>query len=599
MVWSQTRNDSAVLRLSLIESIITELRVPDLPYPVGQADSGDPQLWRGTLAEAWRAASDERVVTHLQRVDTSWTMRQVNSAYLADRIMNVFLRRSGLHPYLVHRAARLRFWLALDLEARGGDAVAEERPLRRWLDSLQSLRGWSRTGGRSDRPVEQHLSELEQAVSRAFEEGDETPIETCVSGWIEQMRRHADQAERVAARLWQTESGAAGQRAAEQAVRAALSRTCRGRQLPPTLIRFIEEDWRGLMRRAALEQGLNSEAWRHACRLLEWLVWVGDPELCGQDRNRLYHVGEQFTDKLGQVVAMVEGAAPSSQRFSDVDTLLAYRMRDEPVEQEPADFQETDPRWLETPDGAGADEAGPWVGSWYLREEDGQEIRQYLSGFLEETGEVLWTNAQGARIGLEPFRSVRARFEAGELTQLPEIYPFATVLKDTLSSLQRVLQAQQQQREQARDKAREEAEALRRAQEAAREEERQREAEREARETREREEAEQAARDDAEAERINQAAEQWEGLLAEVDRLEAGSWIQLGSGDDALQLKLALRIRASGKLVFVDRHGLNRREIQRETLATRVRDGEAKLLSEGAEFADTLSRVVGRLRVGR
>ncbi len=588
-----------VSSLSLIESIITGLRVPDLPYPVGQVEAGDPDLWRRTLAEAWAAASDERVVTHLQRVDTRWTMRQVNSAYLADRIMNVFLRRSGLHPYLVHRAARLRFWLALDLEVRSGQAVTEERPLRRWLDNLQALRGWSRTGGRSDRTVEQHLVELEQAVTRAFEDGDEAPIKTCVDGWIETMRRQADQAERVAARLWQTEAGAAGQRAAEQAVRAALSRTCRGRQLPPSMIGFIEDDWRVLMRRAALEHGLASEAWRHACRLLEWLVWVGDPELCGRDRNRLYHVGEQFTDKLGQVVAMIEGAAPDAQRFSGVDALLAHRMRDEPVEQEAADFTGADPRWLEPPDQALAEEARAWVGSWYLRDEDGQEIRQYLSGFLEETGEVLWTNAQGAKIGLEPFRDVRASFEAGELTQLPEAYPFATVLKDTLSSLQRVLQSQQQQREQARDKAREEAEALRRAQEAAREEERLREAEREAREKQERADAEQAARDEAEAERINQAAEQWEALLAEVDRLDAGSWIQLGSGDDALRLKLALRIRASGKLVFVDRYGLNRREIQREALATQVRDGEARLLSEGAEFADTLSRVVGRLRVGR
>lgn len=127
-----------VSSLSLIESIITELRVPDLPYPVDQSVAGDAHGWRQTLAQAWEAASDERVVTHLRRVDANWTMRQVNAAYLADRIMSVFLRRSGLHPYLVHRAARLRFWLAFDLGARGGDAVAEERPLRRWLDSLQS-----------------------------------------------------------------------------------------------------------------------------------------------------------------------------------------------------------------------------------------------------------------------------------------------------------------------------------------------------------------------------------------------------------------------------------------------------------------------------
>lgn len=585
--------------MSLIESIITELRVPDLPYPVGQSASDERPVWYRTLSRAWEAGSDERVVTHLQRVDAVWSMRQVNAAYLADRIMNVFLRRSGLHPYLVHRAARLRFWLALDLEANGDEAVAEERPLRRWLDSLQALRGWSRTGGRSDRPVETHLAAMEKAVGEALETGDEQPIETCVSDWLDQIRRQAEQAERVGARLWQTERGAAGQRAAEQAVRAALSRTCRGRRLPTVLLTFIDDDWRGLMRRAAMAHGIDSEAWRHALRLLEWLIWVGDESLCGQDRNRLYHVGEQLTDKLVQVVAMVEGQKPDPQRFAAVDTLLAGRLRDEPVDQQPADRPEADPRWLDKPDPQQWEEASHWVGRWYLYEEDGQQIRQFLTGLLEDTNEVLWTNARGAKLGVEPLRSVRARFEAGELMQLPDAYPFGAVLKDTLSSLQRVLESQKMQREQARDKARQEAEALRRAKDEALEDERRREREREEREAREREQAAQAARDEAEAERVSEAAELWQKVLAEVDRLEAGSWIQLGTGDEAVRLKLALRIRASGKMVFVDRYGLNRREVLREELARRVRDGEAQLLSEGAEFADTLSRVVGRLRVGR
>lgn len=585
--------------MSLIESIISELRVPDLPYPVGQSTPEDPQVWHQTLSEAWNAGSDERVVTHLQRVDAVWSMRQVNAAYLADRVMNVFLRRSGLHPYLIHRVARMRFWLALDLEANADQAVAEARPLRQWLDSLQALRGWSRTGGRSDRPVENHLEAMEQAVGEALTSGDEHPIEVCVNDWTDQTQRQADQAERVASRLWQTEVGAAGQRAAEQAVRAALARTLRGRHLPSGLKTFIEDDWRAMMRCAAMDHGLDSESWRHAWRLLEWLVWVGDEQLCGQDRNRLYHVGEQLSDKLVQLVTIVEGREPDPRRFQLVETLLAQRLRGEPVDQEAVNSPETDPRWLEKPDPAQSHEARAWVGSWYLYEEDGQQIRQFLTGFLEETGEVLWTNARGAKLGIESFRCVRARYEAGELTQLPQAYPFAAVLNDTLNSLQRVLESQRKQREEARDKARREAEALRRAQEEAQENERRREQEREERQAREREQAEQAALDEAEAQRISEQAELWEKVMAEVDRLEAGSWIQLGGDDEAVRLKLALRIRASGKLVFVDRHGLNRQEVFREDLAARVRDGEAQLLSEGAEFADTLSRVVGRLRVGR
>ena len=586
--------------LSLTDSIITELRVPDLPYPVGRGEVPDnAERWQSVLFEAWREASDERVVDHLKSVEDTWTLRQVNAGYLADRIMNVFLRRSGLHPFLIHRAARLRFWLALDLEHRGAEAVDTDSALRRWLDSLEPLQGWSRTGGRSDRWVLEYLGELESAVTRAFEERDTTDLENCVTRWISSLDQQARQARRVAERLWRTEQGAAGQRAAENAVRAALARSCRGRKLPPELVQFLEEDWRHLMRQVALDQGIHSEEWRHAHRLLEWLVWVADPTLSDQDRNRLYHVGEQLTDKLGDLVERVTGSRPEPGRFQSIDTLLVQRMRSEEVALEPVTFPEVDPRWLDRPSDADREEASRWVGSWYLRYEDGQEIRQFFFGFLEDTGEVLWTNAQGAKLGVQPFYEVREMLETGELDHLPVGYSFGQVLKDTLSSLQRVLQSQRAQRETARARAQEEAEALRLQQERIREEQERQEAERREKEERARLEAEQNARDEEEARRRTEEAEKQKAILDSIDRLAAGAWIQVGTGDEARRLKLALRIGASGKLVFVDRYGLSREEIQRDELMQWVLQGEARLLSEGAEFADTLSRVAGRLRVGR
>lgn len=585
--------------LSLIESIITELRVPDLPYPVGRDVPDNTTRWRSVLFEAWEQASDARVVDHLKAEEETWTLRQVNAGYLADRIMSVFLRRSGLHPFLIHRAARIRFWLAMDLEHRGADAVGDESPLRRWLDSLELLQGWSRTGGRSDRWVLEHLGELEGGVTRALSQGDTSDLEACVSRWVQSLDQQARQARKVAERLWRTEQGAAGQRASENAVRAAIARSCRGRSLPPELQQFLEADWRQLMRHVALERGIASEEWRHAHRLLEWLVWVADPSLSDQDRNRLYHVGEQLTEKLSDLVERAEGVRPDASRFEAVDGLLVKRMRNEAVALEPVSVAEVDPRWLEPVTEEEKNEAARWTGSWYLRYEQGQEIRQFFFGFLKDTGEVLWTNAQGAKLALQPFIEVREMLETGALDHLPMGYSFGQVLKDTLSSLQRVLQSQRSQREKARARAQQEAEALRLQQERAREERERQEAERLEREEQERLEAEQNARDEEEARRRTEEAEQQRAILDRIDQLAAGAWIQVGSGEGARKLKLALRIGASGKLVFVDRFGLSREEIQREELMQWVLRGEATLLSEGAEFADTLSRVAGRLRVGR
>jgi len=148
-------------------------------------------------------------------------------------------------------------------------------------------------------------------------------------------------------------------------------------------------------------------------------------------------------------------------------------------------------------------------------------------------------------------------------------------------------------------RAQQEAEALRLQQERIREEQERQEAERREREEKARIEAEQDARDEEEARRRTEEAEQQKAVLDRIDRLAAGAWIQVGADENARRLKLALRIGASGKLVFVDRYGLSREEIQREQLMQWLLQEEAKLLSEGAEFADTLSRVAGRLRVGR
>jgi len=60
-----------------------------------------------------------------------------------------------------------------------------------------------------------------------------------------------------------------------------------------------------------------------------------------------------------------------------------------------------------------------------------------------------------------------------------------------------------------------------------------------------------------------------------------------------------VRINASRKLVFVDRLGLNRREFLEEALVEGIVEGRIRVLGTAAEFDDTLSRVVGRIRVGR
>ena len=119
---------------------------------------------------------------------------------------------------------------------------------------------------------------------------------------------------------------------------------------------------------------------------------------------------------------------------------------------------------------------------------------------------------------------------------------------------------------------------------------------------REREEAERqrVADEKAEQERLRKEA----ALVAtkQVEGIALGGWIVLTQetrDDDPVRLKLAVKISASRKYVFVDRLGLNRREFLQDELVNGIVGGRIRVLGSSAEFDDTLSRVVGRIRVGR
>lgn len=192
-----------------IETILSGIRVPDLPYPAGRLRDSDVRDWRPLLASCWSEQRDERVTHVLHSVDLEWSVRQVNAAYVADRIMDVFLKTSGLHPELVRRVARLRFYLAWRMEQDGDEAFGTE--LIEWLDGLREWRGWSNSGGRSSRVLLEQLDGLVLAVSAAFE-GEGKALGSFCLAWQDDSGKRRQQIERLCERLLETERGAASQR---------------------------------------------------------------------------------------------------------------------------------------------------------------------------------------------------------------------------------------------------------------------------------------------------------------------------------------------------------------------------------------------------
>lgn len=586
-----------------ITQVLSGIRVPDLPYPAGKTSPESNADWRPLLFSCWTEQRDERVTDVLRSVQIEWTVRQVNAAYLSDRIMDVFLKTSGLHRALVSRIARLRFWLAWQLDTRGasvfGNVVLD------WLDNLQEWRGWSDTGGRSSRVLLDQLDSLVIAVSGSFESGQPELVESYCKQWLDDREKSEQQVSRLRERLLETERGASRQRLADQVSRALIGRALTGRELPVVISRFIIEDWYKVLKQSVWSEGTDSELYRHANKLLEWLVWLGDPALSDRDRNRLYHVGEQIGDRIQDVWTRALGQGLPENALADIQTVIVARIRGEVPELKPAlgsgSSLTWDSRWLSLAP-VDPQQAEGFIGRWFVEGEGAAEQRRYLFALLEDSGEVLWTNGAGVKLGLQDWALFLADLEADTLRPLPAPTPFGEVLSETVNLLFKVCEKQQKQREEAAREARARAEALRKEKEAA---ERARKAEEEARQAaleQQRVEAERQRQEDEKAEQERLQKERELAAAKQVDGIALGGWIVLAAQKDdeePTRLKLAVKISASRKFVFVDRLGLNRREFLHDELVSGVVSGRIRVLGSAAEFDDTLSRVVGRIRVGR
>lgn len=87
-----------------------------------------------------------------------------------------------------------------------------------------------------------------------------------------------------------------------------------------------------------------------------------------------------------------------------------------------------------------------------------------------------------------------------------------------------------------------------------------------------------------------------EEILAVVDRLNMGAWLQQGQGESANKLRIGAYIRPTETFVFVNRAGNKVGQMHRLELAEALQDGEYRLLDTGMMFERALESVVKTLR---
>jgi len=230
------------------------------------------------------------------------------------------------------------------------------------------------------------------------------------------------------------------------------------------------------------------------------------------------------------------------------------------------------------------------VGDWYILSDQGESLSIKLISCFAQSQQLLFSNYLGMKSAQFSFQNFKDRLSDGSLKKMPKGQAFLGVFDQAIKGLSKVADNQKQARLIAAEKAKAEAEHLM-------EDRRQSD-----------EMANQRAKEIAQhtknllAKRADkQRAEKDSATLKIIRSFKLGAWIavQLKDESEPQRFKLVVILAATGKYVFVDRLGVRRREFLEAELMEEIQSKRIVILSDGAEFEDSLQRVVSRLRMSK
>jgi hypothetical protein len=82
-------------------------------------------------------------------------------------------------------------------------------------------------------------------------------------------------------------------------------------------------------------------------------------------------------------------------------------------------------------------------------------------------------------------------------------------------------------------------------------------------------------------------------VLTDIERMQPSGWAEFIDADgQTVTCKLALKLRSSGKLIFVDQLGRKVQELLPEAIAGRIIDGTASIVDYGVAYDHGLQSLI-------
>ena len=228
------------------------------------------------------------------------------------------------------------------------------------------------------------------------------------------------------------------------------------------------------------------------------------------------------------------------------------------------------------------------LGSWFIAPKDEEPVPFQLLSSFNESDSFLFCNYLGIKSKEYSCKVFANKLKEGEVKPLVVSATFNDVFKSTIKGLLKVAETQKTARIQAAEKAKAEAEKLLAEKLKAEEV-----AAKKASEIAVRTQELQQKRAD------KQRLELENKYLDQVSKFKLGAWVSLKEDGSELRYKLVVKLAALGKYIFVDKLGVKKREFLQDQLVQGLISKDIDVISDGAEFEDSLERVVSRLRLSK
>jgi len=425
-------------------------------------------------------------------------------------------------------------------------------------------------------------------------------------------------------RIADSEAGILRAQRAQNLIAQMLNAEMKDNQLPLSISEFLQGPWCDSLQLMLIQHGIESDQWQRACKITETLIWTLQPveleEIEEEDekaeqkeakneetRQRLYRIIEHLPNEIHELlVALKHHTDKAEAALSDIEMEhIKIMSGQKPVYKEFTllDCEEDLFSGLTTISKSLLNRVSKLEpGQWFFHE-DGrdQATRIKLALKLDDIHQLLFTNRNGLKALQKSFEEFAYHLSSAAAKPLTSKAVISSTLKATLQQIvsehqikrKKLQQAKQQSvkeqsaKEAARIKELEEAKALAIEKQAAEKK----------RAEKARQEQLQSAREEAEkAENV----EKLQAAKERVQSLNANAWLKLPDSDGSLlECKLVVKLAAADKFIFANRSGIKTGEFSADQLAQLLATDNAEILDEGAEFEDTLAKVVTGLRQDR